>query len=377
MSNNTITVLAEESRNLDTVCYRGTAALKDLTRVSQVDVFDQVRNPQGLQRDLSKAHALAAYNYVAKPADEQRPRAFPEVMLNVRDKAVVDVRDVNIVNADGLDVTEDLNVGALKVVAITFDLDKIDRAKTVKVSRVDGNHRLFFGNGDGKDREPLDASVPFSLTLGLTREQEGSIFLDVNAEQKGLNTSHLHVLRGRLTPDEVELELHPERVYALRLAQDEASPWCELVHLGGSRRGSKEAHIVRPVTFVALEQGVRRTLRKSPYLQEVTTHDARYALIRNYWQAVKQVFPEAWEHPAEYLILKNLGVSTFSQLGGTIIDRSMAKQAIEVEDMVAMLTAVKDTVDWHKESTDVAGMSGNRAVLALSGRMAEALPALS
>ena len=45
------------SKNLDTVCYRGSGPLAYLALISQTDVFDQVSNPEGLQRDLSPKHA--------------------------------------------------------------------------------------------------------------------------------------------------------------------------------------------------------------------------------------------------------------------------------------------------------------------------------
>ena len=61
----TISIIALESKNLDTVCYRGSAPIAQLTRFSQADVFDQDTNPDGLQRDLSKKHAAEAYAYLA------------------------------------------------------------------------------------------------------------------------------------------------------------------------------------------------------------------------------------------------------------------------------------------------------------------------
>ena len=60
--------------------------------------------------------------------------------------------------------------------------------------------------------------------------------------------------------------------------------------------------------------------------------------------------------------------------GATVIDRCMAAQESEIEDMASFLAAAKDAVDWHRDSPDVAGMSGNRAALALAGRMIEAMP---
>ena len=356
----TISIIALESKNIDTVCYRGSAPIAQLTRFSQADVFDQDTNPDGLQRDLSKKHAAEAYAYLARDRNAKLPRAFPEVVLNVRDKKVVEREAIH--EDDGI-----------KVVRLTFDLEAINKSRAVKVSRVDGNHRLFYGAGDGKEREPLDAVVPFQLHVGLTRDQEASIFSDTNSEQKGLNTSHLAVIRDRTTPEAVELALHPERAFARQLAVDAASPWCGLIHMGGSKAGAKEKGVYRPVNFVALEQGNRRILRNSQYIGE-RTPEQQYGLIRNYWQAVKAVFPEAFEQPRQYLLLKNLGVSTFSQLAGMVIDRCLVAGNIEVGHMIPFLQAAKTEVNWEKESPDVAGMSGNKAVLMLSGQMQRNLP---
>lgn len=356
----TISIIALESKNIDTTCYRGSAPIAQLTRFSHADVFDQDLNPEGLQRDLSKKHAAEAYAYLARERDPKLPRAFPEVILNVRDRKVVSKEVLH----EGDDVV---------CVRLTFDLDAIDKARSVKVSRVDGNHRLFYGAGDGKEREPLDVSVPFQLHVGLTRDQEAGLFSDVNSEQKGLNTSHLAVIRDRTTPEEVELALHPERAFARQLAVDAASPWQGLIHMGGSKAGAKDKGVYRPVNFVALEHGNRRILKTSQYLAE-REPSVQYGLIRNYWQAVKAVFPEAFEQPRQYLILKNLGVSTFSQLAGMVIDRCLVTGNIEVGHMIPFLQAAKAEVNWDRESPDVAGMSGNRAVLQLAGRMTKHLP---
>lgn len=356
----TIVLIAEESVNLDTTCYRGSAPLADLARISRADVFDQVTNPEGLQRDLSKKHAAEAYSYAAREPRDDAPRAFPEVMLNVRDK--------NIVKVEPIDTKT-----PLRLVKLTFDLEKIQRAKNVKVSRIDGNHRLYYAAGDGLERPPLTISGPFSLTLGLSVEQEAGLFLDVNAEQKGLNTSHLAVLRSRLTPDDVELEFHPERVFARMLADDALSPFCGLVHLGGSKEGTKAAGEVRPINFIALASGVKRTLNKSQYLPDLTTPEAKYNMIRTYWQAVQQTWPDGFTTPKEYYVTKNIGIQALSILGATVIDRAMAAGHVETDDLAGLLAPAKDVYDWHRDATKggVTGMSGNRAALLVAGSLAE------
>lgn len=354
---NLVTILAEEQQNLDTTCYRGAATLADLARISQADIFDQVDNPHGLQRDLNRRHAADAYAYVAAPREPQLPRAYPEVVLNVRDKKVLK-REV-LFEGNGV-----------KLVELTFDLDMILNAKSVKVSRVDGNHRLVYAGGDGKDRAPIELRAPFQLHIGLTRDQETNLFSTINHEQKGLNTSHLAILRSRITPEALD---KPERLFAKRLAVDAVSPWCDKVHMGGSRAGTKEAGKYLPITFIALEHGVARTLRKSGYLAEQLP-DGQYALIRSFWQAVEAAYPEAFEHPRDYLVAKNIGVQAFSLLAATVIDRCVIAGNVEVGHMVPFLEAAKPLVDWHKDSKDVAGMSGNRAALLLAGAMSKELP---
>ncbi len=365
-----ITFVAERTRNLDTTCFRGSAPLAELARVSRADVFDQVTNPEGLQRDLSRKHAAEAYAYVAREPDEAFPRAFPEIVLNVRDTAVAKVQELKLPAGDQ-DVT---------LVRVTFDVEKIQRAKNVKVSRVDGNHRLWFADGD-HERSPLREHAPFQLHVGLTREQEASLFLDINAEQKGLNTSHLAVLRSRLTPAEIELAEHPHRVFATRLANDEASPFNGLVYLGGSREGIKATGHKRPISFTALDGGVRRTLRKSVYLQEMLADTtAQYELIRRYWRAVAQTWPAAWEPEtmADWVITQNIGITALSLLGATVLDRSLASGDVEASYVVALVEATKPAFDWDKSvpasQGGVSGMSGNRAALDIAGRMAAKLP---
>src|SRR5205807_2591649 len=106
--------------------------------------------------------ASDAYEYVHQDPQQERPRAFPEVVLNVRDKKLVQLEPV-------------VENGQFKVVRMRFSVDKMRDGK-VYVSRVDGNHRLQFANGDERSREPLLDAAPFQIHIGLTREQERSLF---------------------------------------------------------------------------------------------------------------------------------------------------------------------------------------------------------
>ena len=361
-----VELIAQEDKNLDTVCYRGNAPLAHLALLSQADIFDQVTNPEGLQRDLSPKHASDAYEYVHRPRNADYPRAFPEIVLNVRDKRVLEIAPI----ASEVDSLS-------RRLRLRFDLDKmIPRSgQKVFVSRVDGNHRLEFVAGDDR-RDALLAPVPFQLHIGLTREQERNLFVDINSNQKGMNTSHLAVMKSKLTPEEQEIRDHLDRWIARQLADDSGSPWHGLIHLGGSKKGSRTQGLSRPVNFASLQNGVQRTLAKSQYIHDLTDPRAQYILIRNYWHAVKTVCAQEWADPKEYLLLKNIGVLSLSILGGTVIDRCMARQRVSVEDMARYLDQARVRFDWHRDSAGdraVTGMSGNRAALIIAGEMAAEL----
>ena len=200
--------------------------------------------------------------------------------------------------------------------------------------------------------------------------------MDINANQKGLNTSHLAIMRARLTAEEQEIKDHPDRWIANRLAEDPDSAWHGLVHLGGSKKGSRTQGLSRPVNFASLQAGVGRTLAKSQYIHDLTDPDAQYIVIRNYWDAVRLTFSDEWAKPKDFLLLRNIGVMSMSLLGGTIIDRCMARGTAHVEGMARYLRQARTVFDWSKNTMgerSVSGMSGNRAALVIAGEMAKEL----
>ena len=374
-----ITLVAHEARNIDTVCYRGSARVCDLAIISQPDIFDQETNTDGLQRDLSPKHAGDAYEYVNRDEDRNRPRAYPEVVLNVRDPRVV-VQDVIWDGSTSFPppskaVRQALEADSPKLVLLKFYPELMDRPGAVYVSRVDGNHRLQYGNGDNR-RPPLSAYIPFQIHIGLTQDQERSLFVDMNSNQKGLNTSHLSIMQSKLTPEQEEIRDFPWRWISKRLAEHPESPWHGLVHLGGSKKGSRVQGLTRVVNFSSLESGVNKTLKKSQYIHDLTDPEAQYQIVRNYWHAVKRVYASEWSNPKDHLLLKNLGVQSFSILGGTIIDRCMPRHRVQTEDFEDYLRQTQGLFDWRGDATgqrSLRGMTGNQAATIVAAEMAKEL----
>jgi DGQHR domain-containing protein len=353
-----VELTAYKSNNLDTICFRGSAPLAHLAMISQPDIFDQVTNPKGLQRDLSPKHASEAFEYVHRQRNQEFPRAFPEVVLNVRDKRVLK--------------TDDSNGSA--IVKLKFAISEMKDGK-VSVSRVDGNHRLYYSAGDDR-RDPLFAEVPFQIHVGLTQDQERSLFVDINSNQKGLSSSHLAVMQNRLSPDEIEIRDHLDRWIASKLSRDPESPWHGMIHEGGSKKGTRQQGLTRLVNFASIQGGISKLLSKSQYIHDLGDAQLQYIVLRNYWQAVKVVFSEEWANPKDYLLLKNIGVWSLSILAASIIDRCMPLGRVDVRDFARYLQQARNRFDWKKEAAGeraVVGMSGNKAALIIAAAMAEEL----
>lgn len=355
---NEVELTAYKSKNLDTVCFRGSAPLAHLAMISQPDIFDQVTNPKGLQRDLSPKHASEAFEYVHRLRNAEYPRAFPEVVLNVRDKKILK--------------TEELNGNP--VVKLKFTISEMKDGK-VSVSRVDGNHRLYYAAGDDR-RDPLFTEVPFQIHVGLTQDQERSLFVDINSNQKGLSSSHLAVMQNRLSPEEIEIRDHLDRWIASKLSRDPQSPWHGMIHEGGSKKGTRQQGLTRLVNFASIQGGISKLLSKSQYIHDLGDAQLQYMVLRNYWQAVKLVFSEEWANPKDFLLLKNIGVWSLSILAASIIDRCMPLGRVDIKDFAHYLKQARSRFDWSKDATGeraVVGMSGNKAALIIAAAMAEEL----
>ena len=374
-----VSLFAQKGGNLDTECYRGFALISDLAQISQADIYDQEQNLNGLQRDLSPKHASDAYEYVKREPDPQYPRAFPEVVLNVRDAQVLKMSEVmtpgELFPPPNGDIRDAGKQGYLELYRLNFYTNLMDRPHMTFVSRVDGNHRLEYANGDARTRSPLSAVVPFQIHVGLTVAQERSLFVDINSNQKGLNSSHLSIMQNRLTPEEQEIKLNPERWIANKLVEDPDSPWHGLVHLGGSKRGSRAQGLTRIVNFVSLQTGIKKTLTKSQYIHDLTDYEARYRIIRNYWHAVKRTYSHEWAAHKDYLLMKNIGVQSFSILGGTIIDRCMPQGRVDIGDIEFYLLQTVGTFDWHSQGAQNQEASGQKSIRGMSGNQAATIVA--
>lgn len=342
-----ITISAIRGKVLGVHVYRGFGALCDLARISKADIYDEKSNPKGTQRDLSATHAREAHEYV-----RTRDLGFwPEVFLCARDKAAVMFQPIS---------DEYTDVGLL-----TFDLSKITKSSAIAISRVDGNHRLHYGDGESEGFPKVDKSVSFCLAYDLSRDDEIQLFKDINKNQKPMNTSHLDSIEVRLTPEEQLKRRHPDLYIAEKLGSDSGSP----LH-GRVYRGGKKPHGV-DIPLRALKTGIEYMLTRSTQLPQLEDAEAQYRVVRNYFEALKQWLPKAWSEPREYIVLRGAGLWAMAFIGAHVIDRSLQNGKFTAADMLKILKSGKEW-DWSKDG-DFKGLSGRGGALEISKRVTRRL----
>jgi len=294
--------------------YRGFAPISELAEISKADIFDQDKNRLGTQRNLSLTHARKAYTYVSGT----ETAFYPEMILNVRDKSYV---------------TFTPSPKSQQFGTISFTKNPSQNGKIV-VSRLDGNHRLWFADGHEKGMDPISRPVSFCLLTIENRERELELFRDINDNQMGMNTSHLQNITARLLGDKLLKVQNPALYIVQKLMKEKKSPLYKRVYEGGK---VQKGATLSGLTIANLTSGVRDMLSRSSKLAQFPDADAQYNVIKNYWAAVKKWLPQAWKSPRDYSIFKGVGLYAISYVGIEVIDRALLKGKFSTKDMLEYL----------------------------------------
>jgi len=330
--NDIVTVPVIQGQVLGVNVYRGYARLRDLADMSQADIYDPKTNPTGTQRDLSPKHAKDAYDYVTS----KDLGFWPEVFLCTRNSSVIAYESIGTPN----------NFGILKV-----DLSKIRAARPkIAISRVDGNHRLHYADGATEGYPPVEKLSSFCLAIGLTMDEEITLFRDINNNQRRMSTSHLDNVEVRLSGEELLKRQAPYLYIAKRLGDDTESPFQGRLYDGGK----KAAQSLIPLR--TLKTGIEYMFARPTKLTALPDIEAKYKIVRNYFNAVKKWVPEAWVDPKKYLVLRGAGLWGICFLGAEIIDQALGRGQYSVESMVKILKSGRNW-DWTSEGA-FQGFSG-------------------
>lgn len=367
--------------NLNMLVLRGYGRMDQVAAISGPDVFDMVDNPTGTQRALKEKHARECLGY-AMDADalppEDDPRFFPELLLNARDAAVVEIYDLEnpgeLVDLDSFTELSEVEVPLVGLRVRVSDMEYPKKTKSPQISRVDGNHRLhgtdeLLETASSGDGQPLDRDFPFvsfALLLELTDSQEAKLFRDINGEHEGMEVAHLDAIKVRIT-DPQELREDP-RFRPLWIANELAQrgrAFEGMVFFGGEKTGVKKGGLMPPIKINSLKSTIHQQLKSAP---SVAAHfksdpDVLLGIVDNFWKAVRSVFPEAWADRRDYILLQAIGLGAFAKFGGALMERGFEEGAVDQEDFERYLAPVSKAVTLERAAyPGIAGAGGQQYI---------------
>jgi DGQHR domain-containing protein len=265
------------------------------------------------------------------------------MILNVRDKSYVAFAPLQ-------------EEGGVRFGTLTFTKDPRTAGKVV-VSRLDGNHRLWFADGHEKSMDPISRPVSFCPLTIEDREKELELFRDINDNQMGMNTSHLQNITARLLGDKLLKVQNPALYIVQKLMKDKTSPLYGRVFQGGK---VQKGATLSGLTIANLTSGVRDMLARSTKLAQFPDADAQYKVIKNFWMAVKKWLPKAWNSPRDYSIFKGVGLYAISYVGIEVIDRTLLKGKFSSNDMLEYLKQMPSESLASGGTAAYAGRGGGR-----------------
>jgi len=349
-----------EGQNLNTRVFRGFANLALLSKISAPDPFDQITNEAGVQRTPSSAHAKKALQYALGSMQigaDQEARAFTEVILNVRDVSVFDLKSLVTkgTSTSGKAKKYGSSSGAYELFIDPDAIIRLAMKGKIAVSRIDGNHRLFWAEKLLELGEVSEASfptVPFALFMGLSLQQERKLFGDINGKQKPVTRSLLgwfDILNSNETIIEDRDEL------ANRIAGElcrSGRSFGNLVNISGSVATYKKKYgFAPPTSLVGLKNAFKVMLAVSGNWAEKQGYDSvsMAEWVDQYFRTLIKVFPEEWHNPTPYVLLKSTGLSGFAKLAGAIFSKLASEnQEIDTQRLEKMLRAIKREIDLDK-----------------------------
>jgi DGQHR domain-containing protein len=316
-------------------------------------------NPDGYQRPLREARLKEIMRYLHKEEGD-----FPtSILLNIRDKEGVTFKSMSKVG-------EGVERGILV----------IPDDKTLWL--VDGQHRIEgIKYSIEKGAEWLkDYPLLVSLFVGLGRYDEMREFYIVNTRQKGVpadvaerHLSQMMTTEGKLRLEELEGRAKLRQARALRIVDmlraRKDSPWFRAIRFPGEPKSP--VHLVRQHTMVVAVKEVF----KDPVIERLTDEQLGELLI-TYWQAIRELLPEAFTNPDSYAVQKIPGIYAFHMIFPDVFEICREVGDFSKEHMKEVLGHIEmDSEFWSVEAGHyLTKDTGMRSLRLLAEHLRDQLP---
>lgn len=296
--------------------FMGFASAALLHDLSFADILDEDTG-LGYQRPYNKQHSSSFREYIVSENSSTIPLTF-----NLR-KDLCNFWTVDASNSNAAKLVVSRNAKVL--------------------AQVDCQHRLGELRG-------VNVPLAFMSYIGLGLREEMALFTIINSKAKGLSSSLTDFHESNLLSD-LAVEA-PHLFIARKLNEDTRSPWYKLIRYGGeSTSGLK-----RRTSFRMMQIAVSKCTKKMNSDMNV---NELYYLIRNFWIAVKSVFPQEWGDHRHHLLTKGIGLYSLMLLLADIVALSVVR-SYEPDVFAELLELLKERVDWKSTGTfsDAGGQKG-------------------
>ncbi|MEM4736468.1 MAG: DGQHR domain-containing protein [Nitrososphaeria archaeon] len=197
---------------------------------------------------------------------------------------------------------------------------------------------------------------------GFTPEDiERTIFFIVNKTQKGISPSLKDALLYRIKASGIQglsiIEKENWRIMgaeiSIALNKEESSPLEGKINVSGKRDTGK------PIQLNSFVSSLQPLLSDKDFVK--LSNDDKLRFLENYWKALKEMFPEAFDKKTEreYMILKALGVYSLHWLAKDIFQTCL-KQGLDFrrEDILTGVLLPLKSFDWNSKTSPLSALGG-------------------
>jgi DNA sulfur modification protein DndB len=251
---------------------------------------------------------------------------------------------------------------------------------------VDGQHRLG-GLRRALEEDPNLAAYPIPVVIvdGMSRLEEAVLFFVINTTQKRVPTDLAQrLIEQQMGDKDLRFQIViggkdwiPKGVRVVDAMLSTAGhPWHGKIGIPGPKVSGA---VTKQVSFVT---SLKPILTTPPYIG-VAPEDMAQILIR-YWQALEEIYPEAFSDPEEHVIQKTAGIFPLHAIATEIFDRVRTRHGkITKDGLVEVLkdldrNLAKDyeggSEFWHSEEGEAAKYGGQKGFRMLAEILRERLP---
>jgi len=197
---------------------------------------------------------------------------------------------------------------------------------------LDGQHRLFAFLTEYAYGKSMDLVV--SAFIDIDDEMKAFIFRTINMTQRKINPSLVYDLIPMLRKDWVSFEDLRAKAFLDYLNNTSTSPWYDgVAMLGGRERPITQASFITRLKTLFKKGDIFESTEDNEFFEEIIQRD----LLVEYFQAMKETFPKAWNNK-KYILCKNTGFATMLNLMKPILEDLARKEQTLTDDTGLVVT---------------------------------------